>query len=114
MLIVLLITHLSLIGCYTYRVVFFHFALFMDRFLKRAAPSSSPAVAPSAKRPAPAAKQGHVTAFILLLTKGLLVSAADKYSEILRNTQKYNYSFMLYMITVKTIFIIICLLNNIK
>ena len=50
---------------YAYRVVFFHFALFMDRFLKRAAPSSSPAVAPSAKRPAPAAKQGHVTAFIL-------------------------------------------------
>ena len=28
----------------------------MDRFLKRAVPSSSPAVSPSAKRPAPAAK----------------------------------------------------------
>ena len=29
---------------YAYRVVFFHFALFMDRFLKRAAPSTPVAV----------------------------------------------------------------------
>ena len=34
----------------------------MDRFLKRATPSSSPAAAPSAKRPATAAKQGCKTA----------------------------------------------------
>ena len=39
--------------------------------------SSSPAVAPSAKRPAPVAKQGYVTAFILSYCLGPLVSAAD-------------------------------------
>ena len=36
----LLLLLTPLIGCYTYRVVFFHFAIFMDRFLKRAAPST--------------------------------------------------------------------------
>ena len=35
-----------LIGCYTYRAVFFNFAIFMDCFLKLAVPSSSLAVAP--------------------------------------------------------------------
>ena len=65
---VLLITW-SFIGCYIMHTVLYSvtlpYFLFMDRFLKRAAPSNRPPVAPSAKRPAPVAKQGHVTAFIL-------------------------------------------------